>query len=940
VREGLYGRGPLASLADELPPGLQLDVLHGCGDGGADCGLPDNMYVLKARAGEPGETGLIDVLGPLADSAFGVSPEEWAALADTYDYVDYMVAARFASPNFLDNNYFSEDLDGDGRLDQADEDLGDGALDPGEDLDGDGNLDVDEDRNCNGLLDEGEDLDADGRLDLVREDRGDGRLDVAEDANGNGELDDGEDADGDGWLDVDEDLDIDGHLDTDEDANGNCVLDGEEGVFDVDLAAGGATHGFHQVTAMITIPRADPERGIVPPFPVVFYGHGYTSSRIESLGFAGSLAKFGFASIGVECVHHGLELDAEVSALVDFLTSLNDVTGLGRSIRHDRSRDLNGDGVTDPGGDFWTSYVFHTRDVVRQSGIDHMRMIQILRGFDGETTSGVDYDADGEEDLAGDFNGDGVVDLGGPDAAYHVWGQSLGGIMAAFLAGLEPAIVGAAPVSGGGGLGDVGIRSTQGGVKEAVILRMMGPVLLTVPAADRYRFRGCGAPADCPSGSCVDGVCRCDGDAECEGGGDEYSCTEAPLGWASQENVCSQPREDTSCGVNQISARFLVPDLNDDGVVEFACLEPGELGEGDTLVARNLLNGERGCFVAWPGGRSRIHLPSDLYDAVELSIYDGEVLVDTETCEVRDPDAASRVIERFEVPAHFQFRTWEAGDRLVTPAEGHGLRRGTPELRRFMGIAQTALEPGDPANMALHYFGDPVDYGAETNQASVMVIATIGDMNVPVNTGIAIARAAGILDITTPDPRLADADNPAGRTDNRFLIDTGVIQGLERLSVYRRASDGMQVLYDPDDLDRSGSPPEAGWLGDEMGAPSWPVPLRAWRRNAAGDDCTCRDSQGDHSCGWPGDTEGPLDMVRCEGGVSALVMPYMSVEGDHGFALPTPLIPFDVNTYMINMIGYYFSTGGTELRYDLCLATNSCTVEEQGFYVPPVPAEE
>jgi hypothetical protein len=60
----------------------------------------------------------------------------------------------------------------------------------------------------------------------------------------------------------------------------------------------------------------------------------------------------------------------------------------------------------------------------------------------------------------------------------------------------------------------------------------------------------------------------------------------------------------------------------------------------------------------------------------------------------------------------------------------------------------------------------------------------------------------------------------------------------------------------------------------------------------------------------------------------------------HGFALPSPWKAFDVDTYMINIIGYYFSTGGTELRWDVCMATNSCTVEENGFLVPPVPAVE
>jgi len=911
VREGLYGRGPLRELSGEFPPVLMLDVLHGCSTDAESCTalLPDNRYTLQAHADEPGQTGLIDVLEQIAADAFDVGPQEYAALSAAYDFVDYMVAVRFYSPNFLDNDGNSEDLDGDGRLDEQNEDLGNGVLDPGEDLDGDGNLDVDEDVNCNGVLDEGEDRDGDGRLDLQDEDLGNGILDPGED------------------------LDIDGNLDVNEDVNCNRVMDGEEGYFDVNTGQGHAPHNRHMVSALITIPKADPEHGIEPPFPVVFYGHGYTSSRIESLGFAGNLAKFGFASIGVECVHHGLQIDEGIMMLIDAMTSLYRVTGLGASIRNDRARDLNGDGVTDPGGDFWTAYVFHTRDVVRQSGIDHIRMIQILRSFDGELMSGVDYNADGVEDLAGDFNGDGVVDLGGPDNQYHIWGQSLGGIMSGFLAGLEPAITTSVPVSGGGGLGDVGIRSTQGGVKEAVILRMMGPLFITRPAWERYNFRNC---TDC-RGECVDGVCRCSDDADCVGGGQSgYRCTEAPEHFASQDRVCAKPRDDTVCGMNQISARFLVPDLNDDGLIEYACLDPDELHEGDTIIAVNKVNGERGCFVAWPGGRSRIHLPSDLHDEVELQIYEGDVLVDTDECLVREGEEPTRVIDQFEVDAAFQFDTWTEGERLVTPAEGHGLKRATPEIRRFMGIAQTVLEPADPANMALRYFSDPVDFGPETGPTNVLVVATIGDMNVPVNTGISIARAASILDIATPDPRLADADHPYGRTANRYLIDNEVYQGLERLSTFRRESDGVQVLFDPDDLDRSASPPTSGWTGDELGAPSDPVPLRAWTPTVPGETCTCLDASGEHDCTWPGDTVGPLEMVRCEHGVSALIMPYLRIDGEHGFALPEPWLPFDIHSFMINQLGYYFSTGGTELRYNVCLETSTCTVEEDGFYTPPL----
>ena len=123
----------------------------------------------------------------------------------------------------LDN---SEDLDGDGHLDVAEDRNGNGILDYSEDLDGDGHMDAWEDLNYNGLIDPGEDKDGDGKLDVGEDVDYDGHLDVWEDKNNNGLLDPGEDLDGDGKLDVDEDLNGNGRLDVyNEDTNRNGILD-------------------------------------------------------------------------------------------------------------------------------------------------------------------------------------------------------------------------------------------------------------------------------------------------------------------------------------------------------------------------------------------------------------------------------------------------------------------------------------------------------------------------------------------------------------------------------------------------------------------------------------------------------------------------------------------------------------------------------------------
>jgi len=90
-----------------------------------------------------------------------------------------------------------------------------------------------------------------------------------------------------------------------------------------------------------------------------------------------------------------------------------------------RALDQNGDGLLDSGADYWTSYLFHTRDMVRQTVVDVMQVIRVLGSFDGVRTWKYDANHDGKPDLAGDFDGDGVVDVGG-SAPIHLVGGSLG----------------------------------------------------------------------------------------------------------------------------------------------------------------------------------------------------------------------------------------------------------------------------------------------------------------------------------------------------------------------------------------------------------------------------------------------------------------------------------------------------------------------------------
>ncbi|MFO0597787.1 MAG: hypothetical protein U0228_20975 [Myxococcaceae bacterium] len=213
--------------------------------------------------------------------------------------------------------------------------------------------------------------------------------------------------------------------------------------------------------------------------PVVIFMHGHSGSKLDSLLVMGPMARAGIATIGMDAVSHGLGLNEVDHQLVTEIVKpygidplANVMTGDGRGI------DQNGDGIIDSGADYFTGYVTHTRDVVRQTAIDLMQCVRMLRSFDGKKTWAFDVNRDGQPDLAGDFNGDGTVDIGGPDAPIYVAGASLGGILSSLMGGIEPEIDAIAPILPGGYLSEIGTRSDLGQVQNPLVLRMMGPLML------------------------------------------------------------------------------------------------------------------------------------------------------------------------------------------------------------------------------------------------------------------------------------------------------------------------------------------------------------------------------------------------------------------------------------------------------------------------------
>jgi hypothetical protein len=227
-------------------------------------------------------------------------------------------------------------------------------------------------------------------------------------------------------------------------------------------------------------------------------------------------------------------------------------------------------------------------------------------------------------------------------------------------------------------------------------------------------------------------------------------------------------------------------------------------------------------------------------------------------------------LDTWEADTLFEGVTYPAGTPLVAAAEGNGYIRGTPSLRRVAFVFGSILEAGDPIGYARNLTEAPFD-GKPRN---MLLMPTPGDTIVSINTGIALARAAGWLDDSVIDDRY-------GTTVDRFLIDRKVVQGLEEYGPYV-GSDGTPVLFDADDLDNG---------TDGTGAAS-DAPLRVVAETSAG--------------------------------VSGLRLPYIRTTGTHGFATPEPDRAFDAATFASMQMASYFLDNGQLIRDDACLEDASC----------------
>ncbi len=675
----------------------------------------------------------------------------------------------------------------------------------------------------------------------------------------------------------------------------------------IDRTTGAARVDRDLVPMFIVVPRETASHH--QPFPVTFYAHGLGSVNLESIAFAGLTAQHGIATVAIDAQSHGLPLSESLRRAIVPLLAGNCLSGLGEALQHDRARDLDGDGAADSAGLFFSAYMFHTRDTLRQSALDILQAIRIVRSFQGAPDAAPsrpwdpssvpyrngeilafsgDVDGDGAADVAGDFDGNGVPDLGGWDRENRMWGSSLGGILTMLVTGVEPSIVAAAPVSGGGGLFDLGLRTDLGTARNPIWLRVMGPILTGVTS-----------------------------------GG---------------------PDEETGCPAGQRSLRFELPSLSDRVRVEIGCLAPDDLDGGDAVVVANLASGERRCAPVRDGGLFRTRIPSDAGDRLEIRVFAGGAsTLDARDCTFRvgagmPQPVASRVVDTWTSAhtcarcARYQQQVFEIGTPLTSPIEGLGLARQTPELRRLASLAQIAVDPADPVNYARRVFLAPPtapDFPARTR--SMLVTATLGDTTVPVSAADTYARAAGILAFLPPGAPdvLADYRAPASFA-TRFGVDTP-----DDLLIQRFVPEALSRL------DRWPVPGASGFLfdvDDFSEGRQWFAPDGS--QQIPESEGGVRPARGDQPLRWARESRRASASSDLWNGAStfeghsALVHAMTVPRGQHVVLPIDPRKAWDDGSYFVNLIGWYLASGGSDLPYlsrpteHQCLEANTCIYGE------------
>jgi hypothetical protein len=622
-----------------------------------------------------------------------------------------------------------------------------------------------------------------------------------------------------------------------EDENGDKIPMNDQS-WPADLHRVPAPARGEQIYFTLVVPRKEVSvRKDGKPAPVAILGHGHTGNRFDAINLGPFFARYGLATIAIDNPGHGLEIAEEDRQQVFDLFNIFGLKSFVKAAFKDRSFDQNFNGESDSGADFWDFYMFHTRDNVRQTALDYMSLIRLIRSFDSERKWNFDLDNDGVAELAGDFDADGVIDIG-VGSPITMTGASLGGIMSMLMGCIEPEIEAIAPIVGAGGLGLVSRRSMNQSVRNAVLSRAFGPMYIVSPKEE--------------GGSILEAVVT---------------------------NLTNSPSR-----------------------VPLATLQ--DVQAGDTLEVHNLRSDEHECGRINQDGLGRAPMASDIGDPLVIHLYRGDVIVG-KNCQLIEGSKPYAMINRFETSVSFWDQSHAANEPLVALSEGLGLRRATPDFRRFAGLGPLVLDRTDPAVLARHMQMEPITYPGtgQTTGAHALITTGIGDLNVPVDGGATFARAAGILEWKKNHPHW-------GVPENQVLIDYYVLEAVEELKRYTDL-DGNGVLIDPDNFSQDNDL----WAGQ---VDRLDPPLRAgWQRE-------------DHLQGR-----------------SASIYAYGDPKGKHGFDLPgimtdraakrctdscaegescdcSSVEVFDVGNFHFNLIADYLKNRGKALEARACYATFDC----------------
>ena len=272
---------------------------------------------------------------------------------------------------------------------------------------------------------------------------------------------------------------------------------------------------------------------------------------------------------------------------------------------------------------------------------------------------------------------------------FTMTGGSLGGIMAAVVGSVEPAITVTAPLVGGGGLADIGNRSLQGGVREAVVLRAMGPVF-----------------------------------------------------WGNLTE-----------GSDVLELGTVVPDLNDDARERFGSLtgvQPGDTLRVTNLRTNESGCGlihESGKVRAAVGCNTGDPIHLSVYRGAVMAPGDGcELLPDAELVDTLDAFETDVVFQGrvYHAGSPLKSVAEGLGKRRSTP----GLRRFLYLAQHVLDPADPGVLTEFMLRRPFQYEGT-----GEQTGAHMMAVTTLGDMNVPASGGVNLARSAGLVEFLQTDAR-------------------------------------------------------------------------------------------------------------------------------------------------------------------------------------------